>query len=405
MKMNNQINSYDIKMNFDLEKKLVDVDVNLKYMCTDKSTQVLNFYLHKDFEVEEISCDRPIKYEVSKEIANWSPFIVESKLISIYPEDMDIENQFMDIKFRYKCHKNFITPSGVNRITKEWVELGLYSPWFPLSEKQENALFNVKIKIDDGYKVINAHKGEDYFIIDQPYQTFDCTIIASNEIKVIDNHKDKSSIKVYYSSHESENIANKIYKYGVDILKVFNDRFGSIDNNNLSVVITPRNEGGGYCRTGLIVLCSRNSLENEVWSFSGIAHEIAHLWWRNADINNTWEDWLNESFAEFSSLLAVREEFGQLEFNKKIDEYKEVTKDLPPIKNMPRNHKDAYKVLYMKGSVILNNLMNTIGEEKFNELLLQTHLNKISNTEAFLNKLQELTDETIRLNFETLLSK
>jgi len=36
-------------------------------------------------------------------------------------------------------------------------------------------------------------------------------------------------------------------------------------------------------------------------------------WWANAPVNS-WEDWLNESFAEYSALMAVRELFGAERF-------------------------------------------------------------------------------------------
>ncbi|MDT8401169.1 MAG: hypothetical protein RQ743_05700 [Bacteroidales bacterium] len=40
------------------------------------------------------------------------------------------------------------------------------------------------------------------------------------------------------------------------------------------------------------------------------AHEISRLWWLRADAN-TWEDWLNEGFAEYTALVVLRELYGK----------------------------------------------------------------------------------------------
>jgi hypothetical protein len=36
-----------------------------------------------------------------------------------------------------------------------------------------------------------------------------------------------------------------------------------------------------------------------------LTHEVAHFWWSGAP-SVTWENWLNEAFAEYSALMYVR---------------------------------------------------------------------------------------------------
>ncbi len=61
-----------------------------------------------------------------------------------------------------------------------------------------------------------------------------------------------------------------------------------------------------------------------------LAHEAAHFWWTLAPAD-TWEDWLNESFAEYSALLLIRDRFGEEEFRTRMDRKRESAEGTPPI--------------------------------------------------------------------------
>lgn len=402
--MNKQYSIYDIDLEIDTEKQLLYSNVKMNFHCNIPSVNILNFYIYKDIEVEEIKCDRTISYDVGKEIADWSPFIKKSKLIKILFDQPLSKNENVNIEFKYKGSINIIAPYGENRLTKDWVELGIYTPWFPLYEKIEQAYFNVNIKMGDEYKVINSKKTRDYSTIHQLTPQLDCSIIASKCFSSIVDNFENVKLNVYYTKDKHKDVAKKISNYSSMILNKYK-QFGKTDSQELSIAIVPREVGGGYCRPGLIVLPPNDKIKNEVDYFKYLAHELAHLWWCNYKIINTWEDWLNESFAEFSALLAVREIFGEEEFNRKISIYTQSTKDLPPIKNLDRGHDKAYEVLYKKGPLVLNELKVNIGKEKFRTLLNEVYINNIDTTDKFLDKLCELTSKKTKDDFNMLLLK
>ena len=73
-------------------------------------------------------------------------------------------------------------------------------------------------------------------------------------------------------------------------------------------VYSPREWGQGFARTGMIVLSEgrvlRTLAKDPDTSFvHGNAHEAAHFWWR---FGSGQGDWINESFAEYFAMLAVR---------------------------------------------------------------------------------------------------
>lgn len=400
--MNKQYSIYDVSLKIDVENQFLYSNVKLKYHCSLSSTDLLKFYIYKDIEIDNIVCDKAMEYKVGKEVAEWSPFISESKLIKLTFNDPIHKGESINIHFRYKGHINVVTQYGINRLTRDWIELGLYTPWFPLSERLEQALFNVTINIDYGYNIINSKKLGDNLVINQFTPSVDCCIIASNRFKRIKGSLENIDINVYYTEDKYRGYAQQIRDYSIAILNKYK-RFGKIDSQKLSIVIAPRENGGGYCRTGLIVLTPNDNLKNRIDSFKSIAHELAHLWWCKSKYPDTWEDWLNESFAEFSALLALREVFGEEEFNNKINLYIQKTKDLPPIKGLDRRDDKAYQVLYMKGPLILNELEKNIGKEKFEEFLNKIHTCNVDTTEKLLNKLYEITNQEVRESFNRLL--
>lgn len=140
--------------------------------------------------------------------------------------------------------------------------------------------------------------------------------------------------------------------------------------------------------------------EDEIEYFKHIGHELAHLWWRNG-IHDSWEDWLNESFAEYSALLAIRVVYGEDKFNEFIDMYKKETKDFAPIKNIDRSASNAHALLYKKGPVIVSELEKQVGMEAFQKLLGEVYSRKVDHTEL----LYEVISEAINDKAKEMLDK
>ncbi|MFL0267411.1 M1 family aminopeptidase [Candidatus Clostridium radicumherbarum] len=390
--MNNNYNFYNADLKIEVENQFLYSAVTVNYKCNLSSTKVLNFYIYKDIQIENVTCDKKMRYEVGSEKIQWSPFVLESKLIKLLFDEPIYENEIININFKYKGHINLVTQYGINRLTKDWIELGIYTPWFPLSKKLEQALFNVKVQISDGYRIINSKDIGEYSIINQLIPNSDCPIIASKEFKCVKCNIENIDVNVYFIDNKYNDLAQKISDYSIIILNYYK-RFGPIDSQEISIVIAPRKDGGGYCSPGLIVITPDYNNKDEVGYFKFIAHELAHLWWCKVKNPDTWEDWLNESFAEFSALLALRDAFGVEEFNNRINTYSQEAKKLPPIRDIDRKNDKAHQVLYKKGPLILNELKKNIGELKFEKLLNIVHTSNTDTTEKFLDKLIEITNQ------------
>ncbi len=395
-------NRYDIDLNIDMSNKFISAISKLSYNCKKENLRELKLYIHKDLYVECISCNKNITYEIDTTISDWCPFILETKLIPILFNEKLYINENIDFIFKYSGCIDIISPYGINRLTNNWVKLGLYTPWFPLTDNMEPALFNINIDIDKDYKIINSKKKGDNLILYQKIPSFDCTILACKDFKYVQNTACEVVIEVYYMNDKYKNIANEINEISTKAIQKYIE-FGDVETEKYSIVIAPREDGGGYCRPGLIVVTPEDEFEDKINYFKFIAHELAHIWWNKANAN-CWEDWLNESFAEYSALIALRDNFKQEDFDKIISSYKEKSKDLPAIRNLSRADENAYKVLYIKGALVLNKLENRIGKVKLKELLKETHLNKINTTDKFLYMVEKICNKEIREFLDVLLN-
>lgn len=409
-------NSYEIDLTIEAKRSFLKASVNMKYVVKEDGVKEIVFYIHKDLQVEKIICDMIVDFEVGEYITEWSPFILESKKITLQFDSSLIKDSVLDISFQYSGNIHLVTQYEINRITEDWLELGIYTPWYPLSEQMNHSLFKVNIKIDPDYKILSnggVTRYDKNWIIVQDQPSLDCVIIGSNNFKYSIDGENQSNIKTYYIADDLEEVANRINSQASCLFKKFSRLFGHVKNDGFDIFIAPRHDGGGYCRDKLIVLTTSTdgsiedsikdaSLEQQIKTFRFIAHELSHLWWFKAE-PTSWEDWLNESFAEYSSLMATREQYGEKEFLRLINLYKEKTSNSPAIRGINRSDQEAFNVLYAKGPTILNQLEMMIGEESFKELLKNTHKKKINKTIDFLNELTFLTNKKTSEEFSKLL--
>jgi hypothetical protein len=128
-------------------------------------------------------------------------------------------------------------------------------------------------------------------------------------------------------------------------------------------VITTRNESG-YARTNYIVLTDIGDTTPERLT-QFICHEFAHYWSQGADFG-TVENWLNEAFAEYTALEAVRNILGEDAYSLQIGRFEKQIADqtLPPIWREGDTARGPYLVQYRKAPLLITRFAQDIGREK-----------------------------------------
>lgn len=379
-------NNYSILVKIKPEKKEIFCEGIIK-IYPQKEMNILSFDLYKSLQLRSLKCNKKMRYEKTKEKANVLPDILETNKIKLYFAERILPEDEVIVSFEYGGKIDKATEYGLNRISEEFIELGIYAPWFPYCEEINKAKFNVHIDIDSRYKVVNSKKEGSMQVLEVKDRIYDCTIIASQRFKVIENCSERIKIKVFYINEKDSEAALLISKMCLGILEDYSF-LGEVKGEDLAIVILPRNNGGGYCREGLIVLDLSRDYTDEIEIYHFLAHELAHLWWSKIKNYNSWEDWLNESFAEYSSLMVLKESYGEEVFENFIMEYRKQSMNIPAIKEAARNSEYSYRVFYRKGPIVLYTLNKFIGENKFNEFLKLFYLSEAESTEEVLEILK-----------------
>lgn len=130
-----------------------------------------------------------------------------------------------------------------------------------------------------------------------------------------------------------------------------------------------------------------------------LAHEISHKWWSYGSISS-YEEWLNEAFATYSSLLYLKASGDTTGFRTELNQRLASAAGAPAIIGFDKTTHDyptARRVVYAKGTAMLHALHTRLGDEKFLSILATTAAQKTATTEGFLTLVgQEAGPETQR---------
>lgn len=384
------IHKYSLEIDINLERQHLSVKGSMTYFHQDGETQTIKLYLHKDFVDIKLTNAKMKDYVFDTKGAPLG-FLACSRPLEIYFDEPVRGGDALTFDFSYQ---GVLTFDGfpIGSVSEEFTELGFYAPIFPVTEQMSNAYFNLDIKNDGNMTFIHADLKE---------PLFDFALLGSKYYRA--QFVKRSPLTVYYTLASDKVKANNVLMMSEYILNYYERLFGPCTQGELKIVITPRHEGGGYCRKGLIVLStdvSETLFAEDIFGY--LAHELAHMWWLNAPIN-TYEDWLNESFAEFSRLLVCKEKYGVEWYLNRTAKYKETYAITPPIMDLDRNHPKAFDVLYKKGSSILCESFDAFEYTELQAFFHRINAEKIADTVSFLRLLEVEFGSAFSKDFETKL--
>lgn len=230
----------------------------------------------------------------------------------------------------------------------------------------------------------------------------DFALNLSDNYKTAEGSVGHTKVRVLTAS-EDENIS-KYLEVSLKAVTLFNKLFGDYPYETLDVAFTPFLHGGMEY-PNLVYIA------NDITDFNTIVkvivHEIAHQWWYGVVGNNEITDaWFDESLAEYSSVLYF-ENFPEYGITREdlVDEcvqdynlYLDVITSVNlkhnlsmqlPLQNYLSEYEYVYMV-YVKGTIFIDELRNTLGDEDFFEGLQNLYkdnmfkiITKVEFVEAF----------------------
>lgn len=286
-----------------------------------------------------------------------------------------------------------------NIIEEQRVALSpLYSAW---------AIYDLSVPV----KVTFLLEGlEDYFVLKSDYdpesklwtyrQGFDfANIIAFKN----GSYKkfNEGVFNFYYLSDQELDVYGEIFAshYG-PIVTYCESIFPKIELSDLDFAVLELDNKEGwrslYSRKGLVVMDYMDSPDsgNSDWITDDslahlLAHEMAHNWFSGAD-TNTWEDWLNETGAEWAAMLYMLNSGGDEVFQNYVSDSMEVSKwtGTKPIKTSDGSHPgDAhYMGTYLFSELYLSRGLDAVMEVL--QTLAEVMAASEPTTEKFINALR-----------------
>lgn len=293
---------------------------------------------------------------------------------------------------------------GPITIHDDFVELGLDDFWYPVDPHVGETAFRYDLDVTvepSGYQLVTNGVAHGHRITSR-VPDIDIDLVLGRDL---DTFRDGRLALV--TKNVPPEIPRKLLGDMRRVLDFYNSTFGAGDpERSVTGVFRPyvtRDGQGGYFRKGYFVL---PKLTDADAALPNIAHELAHHWWIHAGQQQAW---LNESFAEYSAMMAMRRLRGPAFFDRVLAEKRQraAAAPLPPIYGFDRtkNRKITPIMLYVKGPLALSALEREIGEAKFLRLLRRTAKERVTDTDRFVALVGEVASPRVAADFLQLLKE
>lgn len=174
------------------------------------------------------------------------------------------------------------------------------------------------------------------------------------------------------------------------------------DAAGVTVLLRPAGVGkgrGGYSRTGYFVLPEMPDTNHYI---AHVTHELAHGWWLGAERRHAW---LDESLAEYTTVVAMRTLRGPAAADSMMAEKRKRIPGLPPLLGYDRDKEPRLtpRMLYDKGPLLLAELHALVGDRAFDRFLRAAATARPRTTEALLAVLAESVSPDSAARFREVL--
>lgn len=356
----------NIYLHFEGDRLFADTEIIL-----DESVSELSFILNKGLEISGISCnEKPVSITVE---AEYEPlFCAEVKKYSVKCGGSD----------RVKiCYGGKIS-GWHNIITDGIIELNRYGVWFPCEVSCETERF-LTISGCGEYFLVNGEADGGLWRYGADEWDMNIILYRKSMMQTVSG----KHISIYFADTDLTEAAEFSKGIFEDVLDYYTKELfrreycGS--HTKMACLYPALTSGGAYKRDGLIVCISPGTDEKEAVTVN--AHELAHEWCTGADAGS-WEDWLNETTAEWSMLLYCLDRNKTDIFNKMIAEHTEKYPELPPIKTADGSRP---KGVHTKGTVVFYELYKAFGAETVKSVIRLFVGLDVKTTEMLLDKMRE----------------
>ena len=315
--------------------------------------------------------------------------------------------EFLDVDFRPKmCKYQLIdlSPGTLNIeyerelsgwflfMQKELFHFSFYNAWYPTMLSHEET-YEIDLAYDNQYELIQGIYNPSlntWHYTTQNQDFVDCNIMLINKKYAIKLNVDNAVI--WYFENDQKDAAKTFCNTLKDVSNFYYQLYGYHKSGDLTIVLLPEKYKGmgAYQRTGLTVFAE--TIKSNDWITHSISHEIGHNYANGASCTS-WEDWLNETHAEWNALLFELKHNPQL-FDKlmqlKSNQYKGDYQIKPLGETRPED-------VHETGTLIYYDIYQQLGEEAIITLLKTFDSLEIKDTAHYLEELSKKDNDLFLL--------
>jgi hypothetical protein len=212
-------------------------------------------------------------------------------------------------------------------------------------------------------------------VIDKPVQF---AVVHGGKYEYTEETRSGLTIRVASYGGRNDRAAKQLTNLAYQIIDFYQPFLGAFPFDEFNIIQVPT-WGYGQAPPGTMFITNEafNSMTgdiNKIFS-QGInerfAHEIAHQYWAHVVKMPTGEEqWLTESFAEYSAALLIKKMKGEGQYERLVNGWRDNAKDIAhvapiPLANRVTSFRDRTYLLYAKGPYLLYKLHKELGDNQF----------------------------------------
>lgn len=277
----------------------------------------------------------------------------------------------------------------INRISEDWIELNIDTFWHPVLTSFSRFEYQLTTDLDARYHILTgdviAPLGE-HRVIESVIPRIDIAFTAAQHLFTLEGEFSR-----VYSTNPATNLDSLLHlsEQALAFLKRYTAR--TDDFNQQRIVVESPRDDVGYARDNYVVLSRLQDMD--AVTLSGfLAHEFTHYWFSTADPQSQ-DHWLNESFAEFLSMIFIREIYGDAAYDADIAHKRlRIKQDPRPLDAF--EGRPSHIAMYYTGPLVLHYFEVYTGADAFRSLILQMIERRVTTTDELLALIaSELGDE------------
>ena len=383
----------ELRVKLDPAAQTLAGEAALTVRIAHPGTSELTWLLNGQFDVT--SLQGPL-------VAGWS-FSKTAGLLKVrFPKPLGPADR-VQFRLRYQGALSRWPEHSPNAFAPAWTELGRSVSWYPVRQDRMPSTFRLTVLGKPGQGLVSFGPfkgGQGLRTLDwnQPGMDLVLCVAPADHLRVWNPVPRVRLVTLDLSEAAATRLGSALGQ----VMSALTLRLGPLEASSLTVVQSPRQDGGSYALPGFVVLTGLSDAQVS-GGLEDILHQVAletaHAWWHGAPAG-TWENWLNVSLSEFSALAVLRDVLGEPCFQRRIELKRRACEGLPPLWQFDPGSGQAQSLMENKGVVLLAELEVFVGRERFSALCRELADRKVSRTGAFLDLLEARAGKAVRESFQ-----